>query len=227
MGTFRKNRKNRSRIAPIALALLATVAAMPLLASTAPAQARVPAVANPSLNVPRTAAMEQACGQGTAAGCQLAVVGGIDQARATEGVAPLHLPSNYDALSGAAQLLVLTDLERVDRGLPGFTGLSVTLDGLAKKGAVANTDPTGPAGRTWGSNWAGGEPSALMVDYDFMYNDGPGSPNLDCTIATPNGCWDHRRNILSDYGRHPSMGAAATKVDGVTSFTELLASGSA
>jgi hypothetical protein len=34
-------------------------------------------------------------------------------------------------------------------------------------------------------------------------------------------------NILSDYGLHPSMGAAATKVDGVTSLTELLASGSA
>lgn len=200
---------------------------MPLLASTAQAQTRTSALTNPSLNVPRTAAMDQACGQGTAADCQLAVVWGIDQARATEGVGPLHLPSDYDSLSVPAQLLVLTDQERVDRGLPGFTGLSATLDGLAEQGAVANTDPNGPADRTWGSNWAGGEPSALLANYDFMYNDGLGSPNLDCSRATPNGCWDHRLNILSDYGLHPSMGAAATKMDGVTSLTELLASGSA
>jgi hypothetical protein len=226
MGIRPKNRK-RARIAPTAFALLATVAAMPLLASTAQAQVRTSALAKPSSNVPRTAAMNRACGQGTAAECQSAVVLGIDQARATEGVGRLHLPSDYDALSVPAQLLVLTDLERVDRGLPGFTGLSATLDGLAEKGAVANTDPTGPAGRTWGSNWAGGEPSALLADYDFMYNDGLGSPNLECSKATPKGCWGHRLNILSDYGLHPPMGAATTKVDGVTSLTELLASGSA
>jgi hypothetical protein len=208
----------------VALALLATVAAMPLLASTAQAQSRTSALANPSLNVPRTAAMDQACGQGTAADCQLAVVSGIDEARAAEGVGPLRLPSSYDSLSVPAQLLVLTDLERVDRGLPGFTGLSVKLDGLAEKGAVAGTDPNGPAGSTWGSNWAGGEPSALLADYDFMYNDGLGSPNFDCSGATPNGCWDHRLNILGDYGLHPSMGAAASKIDGVTSLTELLTS---
>lgn len=224
---FRRNSTNRAGIASIALALLTAVAAMPLLASPAQAQTRASAPADPSLNVPRTAAMNRACGQGTAADCQLAVVLGIDQARATEGVGPLHLPSDYDALSVPAQLLVLTDLERLDRGLPGFTGLSATLDGLAEKGAIANTDPNGPAGRTWGSNWAGGEPSALMADYDFMYNDGLGSPNVDCSRAAPNGCWGHRSNILSDYGLHPSMGAAATDVEGVTSLTELLASGSA
>jgi len=168
--------------------------------------------------------MDQACAQGTATACQLAVVWGIDQARASEGVRPLELPSNYDSLSVAAQLLVLTNLERVDRGLPGFTGLSAPLDHLANKGATANSDPNGPAGRVWGSNWAGGEASALLADYDWMYNDGLGSPNLDCTTATPNGCWDHRLIILSNYGPHPSMGAAWTKVDGVTSLTELLAS---
>jgi hypothetical protein len=88
----------------------------------------------------------------------------------------------------AARLLVLTDLERVSRGLPGFTGLCIQFDHLADKGATANSDPNG------------------------------------CTRATPNGCWDHRLNILSNYGLHPSMGAAWTKVGGVTSLTELLAS---
>jgi hypothetical protein len=88
---------------------------------------------------------------------------------------------------------------------------------------TANSDPNGPADRNWGPNWAGGKASALMADYDWKYNDGLGSPNLGCTRATPNGCWDHRLNILSNYGLHPSMGAAWTKVGGVTSLTELLA----
>jgi hypothetical protein len=95
---------------------------------------------------------------------------------------------------------------------------------MAKAAAVSNTDPTGPSGTAWGSNWAGGEGSALLADYDWIYDDGPGSPNMDCTNAVASGCWDHRRNVLSDYGRHPSMGAAATMVDGVTSMTELLTS---
>ena len=174
---------------------------MPLLASTAQAQTRTSALTNPSLNVPRTAAMDQACGQGTAADCQLAVVWGIDQARATEGVGLLHLPSNYDSLSVPAQLSVLTDQERVDRGLPGFTGLSATLDGLAEQGAVANTDPNGPADRTWGSNWAGGEPSALLANYDFMYNDGlaiPANPSQSRPSMTSSGSITASR-LLEDY----------------------------
>jgi hypothetical protein len=57
-----------------------------------------------------------------------------------------------------------------------------------------------------------------------MYDDGPGSPNLDCPRASASGCWDHRRIILGYYGSHPFMGAAATMVGGVTSMTELLSS---
>jgi hypothetical protein len=29
-----------------------------------------------------------------------------------------------------------------------------------------------------------------------MYDDGPGSPNVTCTPATPDQCWGHRDNIL-------------------------------
>ncbi len=86
----------------------------------------------------------------------------------------------------------------------------------------------GPQDTTWGSNWAGGEASALLADYDWMYDDGPHSPNMDCRSATASsGCWDHRRNVLSNYGPHPAIGAAASTVDGVTSMTELLTSGPA
>jgi hypothetical protein len=168
--------------------------------------------------------MDQACSGGPEGVCQVAVLQAIDHAREAEGVEPLILTPGYDSLSTADQLLVLTDLERVDRGLPGFSRLSPQLDSLAQKAALSNSDPYGPAGATWGSNWAGGEASALLADYDWMYDDGPGSPNLDCHSASASGCWDHRRNILGDYGRYPSMGAAAKMVRGMTSMTELLSS---
>ncbi|MGA3217942.1 MAG: hypothetical protein ABSE77_02505 [Acidimicrobiales bacterium] len=213
------------RAAGAAFALLAAIAAVPLVAPAAQAQVGS-ALADPPDNVPRTPAMEQAC-SGGAGPCQQAVVHAIDVARAAEGVGPLELPSYYDTLSVAEQLLVLTDLERVDRGLAGFTGLSSKLDALSKVAASSNQDPAGPAGTTWGSNWAGGEASALLADYDWMYDDGPRSPNMDCTNAVASGCWDHRRNILSNYGPHPALGAATTTVDGVTSMTELLTSGPA
>ena len=96
---------------------------------------------------------------------------------------------------------------------------------LAQSAAAADSDPNGPSGKTWGSNWAGGEASALLADYDWMYDDGPGSPNMDCTNAVANGCWDHRRNVLGNYGPRPAMGAAVTTVKGVTSMTELFTSG--
>jgi hypothetical protein len=180
--------------------------------------------ADPPANIARTAAMDLACEAGPGPSCQQAVVEAIDQARAAEGVGPLVLPADFASLTVPEQLLVLADLERVDRGLPGFSGLSSALDSLASAGAAANTDPVGPAGSDWGSNWAGGEATALLADYDWMYDDGPGSPNMDCTATEPAGCWDHRNNILGDYGPDPSMGAAETTVDGVTSMTEVFSS---
>jgi hypothetical protein len=209
----------------VTLGLLAALSASSLLAQAVQAQSDSAALADPPTNIPRTPAMDQACASGSGQQCQDAVVEAIDVARAAEGVGPLELPSYYDSLTLSQQILVLADLERVGRGLPGFGGLSSQLDVLALQGASANTDPNGPSGFSWGSNWAGGEASALLADYDWMYDDGYGSPNMDCTSAPANGCWDHRQNILGDYGSHPSMGAAATRVNGVTSMTQLFSSG--
>lgn len=205
---------------------LAILAALGLLgAGSLPALAQSGAgLANPKANEPRTAAMAAACKGGPGPTCEAAVVKAIDDARAAEGVGPMHLPSYYGSLTEAQQIFVLADLERVDRGLPGFPGLSSGLDHMAQAGATANNDPNGPSGATWGSNWAGGEASALFADYDWMYDDGPGSPNLDCTKSDPSGCWAHRENILGDYGTEPSMGAGVAKVNGVMSLTELFAS---
>ncbi len=215
----------KSRQSGAVLTFLAAVTGGPLVASTAQAQSGREGLADPPANVPRTPAMALACDHGAGEACQVVVLNAIDRARAAEGVGPLQLPADYPGLTTAQQLFVLADIERVDRGLPGLRGLSSQLDALAETGASANTDPTGPAGSSWGSNWAGGEASALLADYDWMYDDGPGSPNLECGHGSSSGCWAHRHNILGNYGSHPSMGAASTMVDGVTSMTELFSSG--
>jgi hypothetical protein len=220
----RAPKRGVSRAVGATLAMLVTASAVSWLAPVAQAQVSRAALTDPPANVPRTRAMALACSNGPQP-CQGAVLQAIDQARAAEGLGPLELPSNYDSITTAEQLLVLANLERTDRGLPGFVGLSSKLDDLARSAALADNDPSGPSGTTWGSNWAGGEASALLADYDWMYDDGPGSPNLDCTSALANGCWDHRRNVLGDYGAHPAMGAAMTLMKGVTSMTELFTSG--
>jgi hypothetical protein len=145
-------------------------------------------------------------------GCEQTEIQAIDTARAAEGIKPLRLPADYNKLSPVEQLLVVTNAERVDRGLPGFAGLSEQLDRLAQPGAATYRDPTGLPDAIWGSNWAGGETSVLQADYDWMYNDGLHSANIDCVTASDAGCWGHRHNILGDYGPEPAMGAAVVKM---------------
>jgi VCBS repeat-containing protein len=122
----------------------------------------------------------------------------------------MTLPKGFATLPAARQLLVLTNIERVDRGLRAFPGLSKRLNSLAAKGARANTDPGFKPfkGTAAGSNWAGVGTSTLMADYVWMYDDGLGSPNGDCTKASPGNCWGHRHNILADYDKPLVMGAA-------------------
>ena len=56
----------------------------------------------------------------------------------------MSLPSNYPSLTPPEQLFVLTDLERIDRGLPPITGLAANLNAYAQAGANAHTDPRFP-----------------------------------------------------------------------------------
>ena len=199
-----------------AAAKLVPIAAFSVVAAISggsPAQAQPNrALADPPANIPAPSSMRLACSTGSASSCERAAVRAIDAARATEGVVPLVLPADFAALQPVGQLLVIADLERTDRGLPGFAGLSAQLDKLAHAGAVADTDPVGPSDTTWGSNWAGGENAVLEADYDWMYNDGPKSFNVDCPAGGGGGCWGHRQNILGDWGPSPSMGAAIATV---------------
>ena len=101
------------------LALLAAAATVPSSSPRPPWPRLIKArLSRPALNVPRTPAMELACGtQG------LPVPGrsgaghrpGPGRPRA---FGALDLPATYDSLTVPEQVFLLADLERVDRGLP-------------------------------------------------------------------------------------------------------------
>jgi hypothetical protein len=142
--------------------------------------------------------------------CDAAARHDFDKVRANDGLPPMTLPSGFAKLSAVHQLLVLTNLERVDRGLHPFPGLSRRLDRLARSGAKRQTDPSFPSpfpGTFGGGNWAGVGTSTLLADYVWMYDDGPNSPNGDCPSPTAAGCWGHRHNILHRYQKPLAMGA--------------------
>jgi hypothetical protein len=186
-------------------------------ASTAPAP--------PSADLPATPNLATACrGGGSGTTCLDTALQAFDNARATEGIGPLTLPSDFQSLTAGEQLLVLVDSERVDRGLAPVTGELDALDGLATTGAEDDSDPSFPsagvAGVTawaWAGNWASAG-SVLSAVYEWMYDDGLGSGNIDCTAADTSGCWDHRDNILGfqndidAYGGALSFGGAAVQL---------------
>jgi hypothetical protein len=127
----------------------------------------------------------------------------INACRALEGVGPLVLPSNWNALTTVQQGFVLINLERVNRGLPAIVGLSASLNELAASGAANSNDPPFP-GRGFaggGGIWAGAA-SVMAADYMWMYDDGANGldSNLACPQAGAPGCWMHRDIILWKQG---------------------------
>ena len=162
--------------------------------------------------------------------CARAALAAIDTARATEGLGPLPIALGpFLRLSPAEQIFVLTDLERLSRGLPPFVALLPSADAVAAGAAAAGADPTLPRSRPtlggapvvqWGANWAGGTANALGANYYWMYDDGPGGDNIACTQADRSACFGHRENILTRFsagacgGAGPAtlvMGAAVTE----------------
>jgi hypothetical protein len=119
----------------------------------------------------------------------------INRCRKREGVGPMVLPSNYNSLPQPEQMLVVFNLERVNRGEAPVVGLNAALSSLAQAGANANSDPATPEGTFGGAVWATSQ-SALEADYEWMYNDGPGGISFDCHAAGQVGCWGHRDAIL-------------------------------
>ena len=153
-------------------------------------------------------------------------IGGIDSCRAQEGIGPLRLPSNWSALTPVQQGFVLINLERVNRGLPAIVGLSAPLNGLASSAAASGSDPSFPAGGVAGGGIWAGSPSVLAADYMWMYVDGPGGNNLDCTSAGNQGCWGHRDIMLWDRTPGPLVsGGGFATAGGTDSLSYLVLSG--
>ena len=144
--------------------------------------------------------------------CIGAVLAAINHAHALEGIRPMVLPSGFARLSVPDQLFVAVNLERVDRGLPAFGGLTTALDRNAQRGANDANDPPDP-GQQYDlddAEWAGGSSNGLDAVYGWMYDDGFDSGNLDCLHRGAAGCWGHRKGILDDFGSGANlvMGAA-------------------
>jgi hypothetical protein len=203
--------------------------ALGVMAFAAPATAVADTpLGDPSANrEPNPATIGTCAGDANAAPCLTLATNDIDAARALEGVGPISLPTNWTSLSVPIQLLVIANLERVDRGLIPVTGLSSALNALAQQGADTDADPPfpNPFHGTWGTgNWAGGYSSPLEANFGWMYDDGVGSPNLDCHVASDTGCWGHRHSVLlTDAPAYTSvvMGAAlATNTQSSPSMTQ-------
>ncbi|MGA3218649.1 MAG: hypothetical protein ABSE77_06175 [Acidimicrobiales bacterium] len=121
-------------------------------------------------------------------------LGLIDYCRAQQGIGPLRLPSNFDRLSVPEQMLVIIDLERVNRGEVPVAGLTAPLDHLAQQAAATGSDPA----IGFGDIWEGGPISTAEADYGWMYDDGYAGSNTGCTAPGGAQCWGHRDIILAD-----------------------------
>jgi hypothetical protein len=193
---------------------LAAAAALSLGAASAGA-----AAPNPTANIPLgrlPAACERA---GSGAACEAAAVAALDHARRRLGLGPYRLPAGFVALPASHQWLILANLDRRAYTLPPIAGLASVLGQVARQGAVAHEDPDPwPLLRSlhgqqligFASNWAGGQPNALVAYYGWMYDDGYGAGNVDCPTPSSSGCWGHRQNILA-FPNAPAltMGAAS------------------
>ena len=199
---------------------------------------------NPPKNLPPDPNFYAYCAPGAlddTVACNSKALQAVNRARASERIGSLRFNlAKFLKLSVADQLFVIADLERVSRGEPPMTALTIGLDKVAQAGASAGTDPISsarklPGGaevRAWGSNWAGGSENALGSDDGWMYDDGFGSDNGACPYRSAEGCWGHRDNVLrlwtSDLAGCPTassqlvMGAAYAKSSKwATSFAEI------
>lgn len=209
-----------SRISPPHRIVIVTPAPAPAPAPAAPAPAphTYHATSNPPASVAPTAQMQSDCYSSRLAACNRDSLAAINKARAAEGLGALQLPSNFDSLSNNNQVFAVINAERTSRGLPAFSYNSA-YQSSAQNGANTSSDPTGPPGSEWSAIFASGYPTALAADFAWMYDDGPNSPNGDCTTYSSSGCWAHRNAILSPWAGGAGVGWAT--VNGTTNIAAL------
>ncbi len=160
-----------------------------------------PVGADPQSNFPVNR-LPSSCDQPTSAACLDASVGFLNQARAGLGQGPYQLPADFTSLTPQVQQFVLTNLDRIQYGLPPITGITAGLSQDAVSGVQNDNDPhpSDPNFNYWTANWAGGFENVVLAYEAWMYDDGPGSGNLDCPSPGAAGCWGHRHDILWSFG---------------------------
>jgi hypothetical protein len=189
-----------------------------------------PVGADPSSNYP-IRNMPSACDSApTGSDCVEAAVGYLNQARANLGQPPYSLPADFVSLTPIQQALILTNDDRVLYHLAPVSGVTDALDQDAAAGLTSDSDPQ-PSSQNWygyTSNASWGDVNMVAAYEGWMYDDGPGSDNVDCTASHPGGCWGHRHDILWQFGPGTlAMGAAAgTDSSGNPAYTMLLIQGS-
>jgi hypothetical protein len=186
---------------------------------------------NPSQNIPPNPNFLQTCNGARyddSSGCVNATLQALGNAREQEGLPGMVLPTDWSSLSPSQQLYVVTNLERTVRGLPPLSAMASALDQASTQGAQQNEDPSPPSGfpwTSWGSNWAGAVGNPLEAMYFWMYDDGMGSSNIDCTPSNQSGCWGHRDNVLMSLSCNPCLmgdGYSPTAWQGDPSWAQLL-----
>ncbi|MET3803822.1 hypothetical protein ABIB25_000808 [Nakamurella sp. UYEF19] len=185
---------------------------------------------NPVANIAPNPAFPARCYQAyQSVDCTTAVVAALNNARRVIGQPSYLLPASFAQMTPAYQFLVLSNADRVLAGRTPITAFNPTLNAVAQQAANGSTDPTGPDTvdgvntKFWTANWAGGM-SPLEAYYDWMYYDGYGSNNIDCTSATDQDCWGHRENTLWNFGSDEVAMGVGVKLSGAsygTSFSEL------
>jgi len=194
-----------TRATRVLAGLAAGIGSALVVISAAPVVAGASAIlppSNPAVNVPPQ--VMPACSlspvDDRSSGCIDSVLHNINYARSLEGLGPLVLPPDYAGDPVAVQELILTDEERGDRGLPQYSGLDATLNWAALTGAGTNSDPLLPSGfQGPGGSIFAKDYTPLGADFAWMYDDGYGGTNRDCTSPGDSGCWGHRDNILGPW----------------------------
>ncbi len=171
---------------------------------------------DPAKNIP-LGELPASCSAHTSVRCENAVVYYLNQARASMGLPTYDLPADFPQLPPDRQIFILSDLDRIAYSLSPVAGLNSELSGDASQGVAFGGDPAPSAwSYDWNayfSNWAGAFTNAPAAYYFWMYDDGPGSGNLDCNDPSDSGCWGHRHDILFDEessGEYEAAMGAAT-----------------
>lgn len=157
-----------------------------------------PNVPNPPYNF-TTPSFGSDCASALSSQCENDYVYSLDAARHRMGLGSYRLPADFTRLPPTHQLFILMNLDRIAYGVKPVTGLIAALDTTTAKYMYLDEDPQPPPWfRTIGSAevWASDYPNAPAAYFGWLYDDGPGSTNLDCPQPTSPGCWGHRKALF-------------------------------